>query len=53
MTITMLEEQMKVEREKLNQLIIDNDLDMSCANVIRQSEVVDVILTQLMVAYNK
>lgn len=53
MTITMLEEQMKIEREKLNQLVVDNDSDMSCANVIRQSEVVDVILTKLMTAYNK
>lgn len=53
MTIAMLEEQMKIEREKLNQIVIDNGLDMSCANVIRQSEILDVILTKLMIAYNK
>ncbi len=43
-----LEEQIRIEREKLNQIILDNDLDMACEEVLRQSEVVDIIITKLM-----
>ncbi len=38
---------LSTEREKLNQIIIDNDLDVSCKEVIYQSTVVDEILTKL------
>ncbi len=48
MKIEDLEKQIVIEREKLNQLIIDNDLNMSCESVLAQSRIVDVILTKLM-----
>ncbi len=43
-----LEKQIVIEREKLNQLIIDNNLNMACESVLAQSRVVDIILTELM-----
>lgn len=52
MNIEILEQQIKIERDKLNQIIIDNDLDMSCTSVIEQSQVVDTILSKFIIEYN-
>lgn len=48
MTKDYLENEMRIQRELLNKIIIDNDLNMSCEPVLNQSRVVDLIITQLM-----
>ncbi len=44
-----IETMLRVERDKLNQVILDNNLNMSCTEVILQSTVVDELLNKLRV----
>ncbi len=43
----VFEKKMNIEREKLNQVIIENNYNMAAKAVIEQSQVVDVYISKL------
>ncbi len=43
-----LEQEIKIQRDLLNQIVVENNLNMNCEAVLSQSRVVDLIITKLM-----
>lgn len=52
MTCEQLRIQMDIERDKLNAIIVENNLDMTSDVVVLQSCIVDEILVKLMILEN-